>query len=160
MAYHTGNAFLTNVTADNLRTSWRSWEPTITDPHASLIVDEFTHAKYFNTRNFVVVSLNLKINFKNTTPIPYTTISVLLPHTLQVRSGTCFRNQAIVQRQTNTAEKKFSVCNITVDGQTQGGIDGITYLYLDRLFIQNLGQFIAGQTYDFKGQITFEPSVQ
>ena len=159
MSYHKGNAFLTNVTADNLRTSWRSWEPTIIDPYASLVVNPFTHAKYFNTRNFVVVSLNLKINFSITTPIPYSTISVRLPATLQVRAGTFFRNQGIVERETHTAERKFSVCNITVDGETQGGVDGTTYLYLDRLFIQNLGQFISGQTYEFKGQITFEPSV-
>ena len=158
MSYHRGNAFLTNVTADNLRTSWRSWEPTIVDPYASLVVNPSTHAKYFNTRNFVVVSLNLKVNFSNTTPIPYSTIAVKLPDRLQVRSGTFFRNQAIVERETHTNERKFSVCNMTVDGETQGGVDGTTYLYLDRIFIQNLGQFISGQTYEIKGQMTFEPS--
>ncbi|GEM_PF-5879162 len=159
MAYHKGNCFLTNVTADNLRTSWRSWEPNVIDPYASLVVNPLTHAKYFNTRNFAVVSLNLKINFSNATPIPYSTIAIRLPDTLQVRAGTFFRNQGIIERETNTAERKYSVCNITVDGETQGGIDGTTYLYLNRLFIQNLGQFIAGQTYEFKGQMTFEPSV-
>lgn len=158
MAFHKGNGFLTNVIADNLRTAWQSWEPSIMDPYASLVSNPLTHAKYFNTRNFVVVSLNLKINFSNSTPIPYSTIAVRLPDTLQVRSGTFFRNQGIVERETNTAERKFSVCNFTADGETQGGVDGITYLYLDRLFIQNLGQFIAGQTYEFKGQMTFEPS--
>ena len=158
MAYHKGNALLTNVTADDLRTPWRSWEPNVIDPYASLVVNPLTHAKYFNTRNVAVVSLNLKIHFSNATPIPYSTISVRLPDKLQVRAGTFFRNQGIVERETNTVERKFSVCNITVDGETQGGVDGITYLYLDRLFIQNLGQFIAGQTYEFKGQMTFEPS--
>lgn len=159
MSYHKGNAFLTNVTADNLRTAWVSWEPTVIDPYASLVVNPMTHAKYFNTRNFVVVSLNFTVNFSTSTPTPYTTISVTLPHTLQVRSDTFFRNQGIIERETNTAERKFSVCNLTADGKTQGGADGATYLYLDRIFIQNLGQFIAGQTYEFKGQMTFEPSV-
>lgn len=159
MAYHKGNALLTNVTADNLRTKWISWEPAVLDPYASLISKDEAHAKYFNTRNFAVMSLNVRLNFATSTPTPYSIIALTLPATLQIRPDTFFQGQGVIERETNTAERKFSVCNMTVDGKTLGGVDGSTYLYLDRVFIQNLGQFVAGQTYDFIGQMTFEPSV-
>ena len=32
----------------------------------------------------------------------------------------------------------------------------MNYLFLDRIFVQNLGQYIAGQTYTILGQIVFE----
>jgi hypothetical protein len=47
---------------------------------------------------------------------------------------------------------------IIADGTSQGGLDNDTFLYLDRIFIQNLGQYIPEQTYTIKGQIVFEPS--
>lgn len=146
------------MTADNLRTTWSAWEPTLVDPYATLVVSTLTHARYFNTRNLAVASLSLRLHFGAATPAPYTTVAVGLPDALQVRAGTSFQGQAIAERRTDTGERKFSLCNLSVDGATQGGADGTTYLYLDRIFVQNLGQFVAGQTYDVRGQLTFEPS--
>lgn len=160
IAFHKGNAFLTNVTADNLRTIWKSWQPSVVDDsYATLIVDSLSHAKYFNTRNFAVVSLNVKLFFNSSTPSPYATVAISLPQSLRIRADSHFRSQCIAERETNTQERKFSISNISVDGKTRGGADNNTYIYLDRIFIQNLGQFVAGQTYEVKGQITFEPSL-
>ncbi len=158
MAFHRGNAFLTNVTADNLRTTWTAWNPSLNDQFSSLVVDPLTHARYFNTKNFVVVSLYLTVRFTNSTPSPYTMLGVNLPSTLRIKSNTHFKNQCNIERFTGTNERKFSFGMLIVDGVTQGGIDGDTFIYLDRIFIQNLGQYIPGQTYTIRGQIVFEPS--
>ena len=165
MAYHRGNANLTGATADDLRTPWRSWTTSLLDTgdgatHATIVADDFSHAKYFTTRNLIVVSLDLKLTFNAGTPSPYTLIGLVLPADIRVRIGTNFRQQILIERQTQSAERKFSAGSLFVDGKTQGGADGVTYIYLDRLFVENLGQFIAGQTYLVRGQITFEPSVQ
>jgi hypothetical protein len=158
MAFHRGNAFLTNATADNLRTSWSAWFPTLNDPYASIVIEPLTHAKFFNTKNMVVLSLHLTVSFKGDTPSPYTTIAVNLPSTLKIRSNTSFKNQCTVERVTGTSERHFAMGMFTADGQTQGGVDGETFLFLDRIFVKNLGQYIAGQSYIIKGQIVFEPS--
>mgnify|MGYP001469798604 CR=1 FL=1 len=158
MAFHRGNAFLTNVTADNLRTDWSDWSPTIDDPYATLVADPLQHARYFNTRNLVITSLHLKVTLNVNTPSPYTTIAVRLPANLRIRSDTHFQNDAIIERFTGTAERKFSTAHIIADGKTQGGADGSTFLFLDTLFVRNLGQFVAGQTYTIRGQIVFEPA--
>ena len=47
---------------------------------------------------------------------------------------------------------------IIADGTSLGGPDDDTFLYLDRIFVQNLGQYIPDQTYTIRGQIVFEPS--
>jgi hypothetical protein len=163
MAYHRGNANLTGATADDLRTPWQSWTTSLlgaSSAHTTIVADEFSHAKYFTTRNLIVVSLDLKLTFNAGTPSPHTLTALALPSNVRVRIGTSFRQQILIERQTQSAERKFSIGSIYVDGVTQGGVDGVTYLYLDRLFVENLGQFIAGQTYIVRGQITFEPSVQ
>tara|TARA_B100001778_G_scaffold332811_1_gene339933 strand:+ start:1418 stop:1894 length:477 start_codon:yes stop_codon:yes gene_type:complete len=157
MAFHRGNAFLTNVTADNLRTEWSDWTPDLNDPYATIVTDPLQHARYFNTRNLVLASVHLKVTFSVGTPIPYTTIAIQLPNNLRVRSSTRFQNEAMIERFTGTAERKFSVGTLIADGETQGGADGSTFLYLDRIFVQNLGQFVAGQTYTIRGQLIFEP---
>lgn len=158
MSFHKGNAFLTNVTADNLRTPWKTWYLEVQDAFASQIVDDLTHAKYFDTKNMVIVSLHLTVSMSVSTPSGYTTIGVKLPEDLRVRSGTTFRNQCVIEKMTNTVERKFCSGALVVDGASQGGTDGTTYLYLDRLFIENLGQFIGGQQYVVRGQLVFEPS--
>ena len=158
MAFHRGNAFLTNATAGNLRTTWNAWNPTVLDEYSNLVVDPLTHARYFNTKNFVVVSLHVTVRFNNNTPSPYTLIGLSLPSTLRIKSSRQFKNQCNIERFTGTDERKFSFGMIIADGVTQGGIDADTYLYLDRIFIQNLGQYIPGQTYTIRGQIVFEPS--
>lgn len=158
MAFHRGNAFLTNVTADNLRTEWNSWTPTVNDQFATIVADPLTHARYFNTKNFAVVSLHVTVQFSNTTPSPYSRIAVNLPATLRIKSSTLFKNQCNIERFTGTNERKFSFGIMAVDGTTQGGIDGTTFLYLDRIFIDNFGQYVSGQTYTIRGQIVFEPS--
>ena len=158
MAFHRGNAFLTNVTADNLRTSWTAWNPSLNDQFSNIVVDPLTHARYFNTKNLVVVTLHIKVKFTNITPSPYTSLAINLPATLRVKSNTHFKNQCNIERSTGTNERKFSFGMIIADGTTKGGIDDDTFLYLDRLFIQNLGQYIPDQTYTIRGQIVFEPS--
>lgn len=158
MAYHKGNAKLVDVTADNLRTPWVAWTVAVDDPYAAIVPDALAHGKYFNTRNLVIVSLYLRVGFGALTPSPYSTLAVLLPEGLRVKAGTAFRAQAMAERTTTTAERKFSACNFYVDGETRGGTDGQTYLYLDRIFVENLGQFVANQTYVLRGQLTFEPS--
>lgn len=158
MAFHTGNAFLTNVTADNLRTTWTAWNPSLNDQFSNLVVDPLTHARYFNIKNLVLVSVYLTVRFTNTTPSPYTMLAINLPSTLRVKSNTFFKNQCNVERFTGTSERKFSFGMIIADGTSQGGIDDNTFLYLDRIFIQNLGQYIPEQTYTIRGQIVFEPS--
>ena len=158
MAFHRGNAFFTNVTADNLRTTWNAWNPSLNDQFSSLVVDPLTHARYFSTKHFVVVSLYLTVRFSNMTPSPYTMLRVNLPPTLRIKSNTHFKNQCNIERFTGTNERKFSFGMMIADGTTQGGIDGETFIYLDGIFIQNLGQYIPGQTYTIRGQLVFEPS--
>ena len=158
MAFHRGNAYFTRVTADNLRTQWNAWNPSLNDSFSNMVVDPLTHARYFNTKNFVVVSLHITVRFNNTTPSPYTTIALNLPSTLRIKSDTHFKNQCNVERFTGTNERKFSMGMVIADGTTRGGVDGNTFLYLDRLFIQNLGQYIPDQTYTIRGQLVFEPS--
>jgi hypothetical protein len=158
MAFHRGNAFLTNVTADNLRTTWTAWNPSLNDQYSNIVVDPLTHARFFNTKNLVVVSLHITVRFTNITPSPYTLLAVNLPATLRIKSNTHFKNQCNIERFTGTNERKFSFGMIIADGTTKGGIDDDTFLYLDRLFIQNLGQYIPDQTYTIRGQIVFEPS--
>lgn len=158
MAFHRGNAFLTNVTADNLRTTWNAWTPSLNDQFSSLVFDPLTHARYFNTKNLVVVSLYITVRFANTTPSPYTMLALNLPTTLRVKSNTHFKNQCNIERFTGTNERKFSFGMIIADGTSKGGVDGDTFLYLDRILIQNLGQYIPSQTYTIRGQIVFEPS--
>tara|TARA_X000000368_G_C22780660_1_gene601389 strand:- start:6 stop:482 length:477 start_codon:yes stop_codon:yes gene_type:complete len=158
MAFHRGNAFLTNVTADNLRTNWTGWIPDLKDPYASLIENPLQHARFFNTKNFVVASLHLTINFEASTPENYTRLAVGLPITLRIKSNTNFKNSCNIEKNTGTNERKFSFGMIIADGTTTGGVDDDTFLFLDRLFIENLGQFIPGQTYTIRGQIVFEPS--
>jgi len=158
MAFHRGNAFLTNVTADNLRTPWTAWNPSLNDNFSNLVIDPLTHARYFNTKNMVIVSLHFTVRFTNTTPSPYTLIAINLPSTLKIKSNTHFKNQCNIERFTGTNERKFSFGMIIADGTSQGGVDDDTFLYLDRIFIQNLGQYIPEQTYTIKGQIVFEPS--
>ena len=158
MAFHRGNAFLTNVTADNLRTTWTAWNPSLNDQFSNLVADPLTHARYFNTKNFVVLSLYITVRFTNITPSPYTMLGINLPSTLRIKSNTQFKNQCNIERFTGTNERKFSFGMIIADGTTQGGIDDETFLYLDRIFVQNLGQYIPEQTYIIRGQIVFEPS--
>lgn len=158
MAFHRGNAFLTNVTADNLRTQWTAWNPSINDQFSNIVVDPLTHARYFNTKNLVIVSIYLTVRFSNTTPSPYTMLAINLPSTLRVKSNTYFKNQCNIERFTGTSERKFSFGMIIADGTSQGGLDDDTFLYLDRIFVQNLGQYIPNQTYTIRGQIVFEPS--
>ena len=160
MAFHKGNASLTNVTADNLRTAWNAWFPQTDDVYGLLVADPLTHARYFNTQNFAVVSIHVKVLFSATTPSPYTTIAINLPSTIAVRSGSTFRNQCMIERFTGTSERKFSTGMLLADGETQGGVDGTTFLYLDKIFVQNLGQFVAGQAYTIRGQLVFEPGQQ
>lgn len=158
MAFHRGNAFLTNVTADNLRTSWNAWNPSLDDQFSNIVVDPLTHARYFNTKNLVIVSIYLTVRFSNITPSPYTMLALNLPSTLRVKSNTYFKNQCNIERFTGTNERKFSFGMIIADGTSQGGPDDDTFLYLDKIFVQNLGQYIPNQTYTIKGQIVFEPS--
>ena len=157
MAFHRGNAFLTNVTADNLRTDWSDWSPTIDDPYATLVADPLQHARYFNTRNLVITSLHLKVtlsqhalsvhdNCRATTRQSQNTLRHTLPKRCHHRT---------IHWHTRT---KFSTAHIIADGKTQGGADGSTFLFLDTLFVRNLGQFVAGQTYTIRGQIVFEPA--
>jgi hypothetical protein len=158
MAFHRGNAFLTNVTADNLRTTWHGWNPSLNDQFSNLIVEPLTHARYFKTKNFAVISIHITVKFENNTPSPYTMIALNLPLDLRIKSGTLLKNQCNIERFTGTNERKFSFGMIIADGTTQGGIDNTTFLYLDRIFIQNLGLYVPGQTYTIRGQIVFEPS--
>lgn len=158
MAFHRGNAFFSNVTADDLRTTWNAWSPSMNDQFSNLIVDPFTHARYFNTKNFAVVSVHITVQLKNTTPSPYTMMALNLPATLRIKSNTEFQSQCTIERFTGTNERKFSFGMMIADGTTRGGADGATFMHLDRIFIQNLGQYIAGQTYTIRGQIVFEPS--
>ena len=158
MSFHKGNAFLTNVTADNLRTTWTSWTPRVDDENATLVADSLTHARYFSTRNFAVASVYITVLLDGTTPAPYTSIAVLLPPTLRVRSGTTFRNQCMVERFTGSAERKFSLGMLLTDGETRGGAAGEEYVNTDRIIVENLGQFVAGQTYTIRGQIVFQPA--
>lgn len=158
MAFHRGNAFLTNVTADNLRTAWNAWSPSLNDPFATMVADPLTHARYFNTKNLAIVSFHLTVRFSNGTPSPYSVIAVNLPSTLRIKSNTHFRNQCNIERFTGTSERKFSAGVLSADGTTQGGIDGDSFLYLDRIFVKNLGQYVEGQIYTVRGQIVFEPS--
>lgn len=158
MAFHRGNAFLTNVTADNLRTTWTAWNPSLNDQFSNIVVDPLTHTRYFNTKNLVIVSMYLTVRFTNTTPSPYTMLAVNLPSTLRIKSNTYFKHQCNIERFTGTSERKFSFGMIIADGTSQGGLDDDTFLYLDRIFIQNLGQYIPEQTYTIRGQIVFEPS--
>lgn len=159
MAFHRGNAYLTNVTADNLRTSWISWQAEIDDTYSTAVPNPKAYAKYFNTRNLVIVSFYLTVVFHVNTPVPYTTVGILLPPQLRVRSGTMFHNQVLIERGSTSAERKYSVGTLYVDGETQGGSTNDTYSFLDRIFVRNLGQFVAGQTYTIRGQITFEPAI-
>jgi hypothetical protein len=158
MAFHRGNAFLTNVTADNLRTSWTAWNPSLNDQFSNIVVDPLTHARYFNTKNLAIVSIYLTVRFSNITPSPYTMLAINLPSTLRVKSNTYFKNQCNIERFTGTSERKFSFGMIIADGTSQGGLDDDTFLYLDRIFVHNLGQYIPNQTYTIRGQIVFEPS--
>lgn len=158
MAFHRGNAFLTNVTADNLRTSWTAWNPSLNDEFSNIIVEPLTHARYFNTKNLVIVSIYLTVRFSNLTPSPYTMIAINLPSTLRIKSNTYFKNQCNIERFTGTNERKFSFGMIIADGTSQGGVDNDTFIYLDRIFVQNLGQYIPNQAYTIRGQIVFEPS--
>ena len=105
MAFHRGNAFLTNVTADNLRTSWTAWNPSLNDQFSNIVVDPLTHARYFNTKNLVFVSIYITVRFTNTTPSPYTMIAINLPSTLRVKSNTYFKNQCNIERFTAQAKE-------------------------------------------------------
>tara|TARA_Y100001937_G_scaffold121381_1_gene180053 strand:- start:677 stop:1153 length:477 start_codon:yes stop_codon:yes gene_type:complete len=158
MAFHRGNAFFTNVTADNLRTDWQGWVPSTNDTHSTIIATPLQHARFFNTKNFVVVSLHVTVNFDTSTPENYTKIFIDLPATLRVKSETSFKNSCIIERRTITNERKFSQGMLIADGESKGGVDNETFLFLDRIFVENLGQFVSGQTYDIRGQIVFEPS--
>jgi hypothetical protein len=159
MAFHKGNAKFSNVTADDLRTEWRSWSPTLhDDQHAILTVTPLTHAKYFNTKNLMIVSFYIDTTFAVTTPSPYTMIALKLPDDIRIKTNTIFRNQCMIERITGTAERKFSLGMLIVDGETRGGVDNNTFLNVDRIIIQNLGQYIAGQSYTIRGQVVFEPA--
>lgn len=157
MAFHKGNAKFSNVTADDLRTEWRSWSPVVSDEYGSLTITPLTHAKYFNTKNLMIVSLYLDISFAVTTPSPYTMIALKLPDDIRIKTNTMFRNQCMIERITGTAERKFSLGMLIVDGETRGGVDNNTFLNVDRILIENLGQYIAGQSYTIRGQVVFEP---
>ena len=157
MAFHKGNAKFSNVTADDLRTEWRSWSPVVSDEYGSLTITPLTHAKYFNTKNLMIVSLYLDISFAVTTPSPYTMIALKLPDDIRIKTNTMFRNQCMIERITGTAERKFSLGMFIVDGETRGGVDNNTFLNVDRILIENLGQYIAGQSYTIRGQVVFEP---
>ena len=149
MAFHRGNAFFTDVTADDLRTEWTGWYPVVDDEYATLLVDPLTHTRYFNTRNLAIVSVYLTATFSFSTPSPYSRIALLLPETLRLKADTTFRNQGVVERLTSSGERKFSLGLIVADAK-EGP---------DRIFLDNLGQYIAGQTYTIKGQIVVEPAV-
>eukprot|EP00965_Chrysotila_dentata_P071046 2347657-Pleurochrysis_carterae.AAC.1 len=118
MAFHRGNAYLTNVTADDLRTPWTSWELLVEDEHAVAVTDPLQHARYFRTKNMVIVSVYLKVKFGPGTPVPYTTIRVPLPPSVRVRTQAVFQNQVVIERFTGTVERKFSVGSMFVDGET------------------------------------------
>lgn len=149
---------MSNVTADNLRISWEGWFPSVDDAFATLISTPLTHAKFYNTKHLVVVSLNMTLSFGSNTPSPHSLVSFKLPSNIRIKSGTEFKNQCVVERSTSTNERKFSFGFLIADGLSKGGVDGETFLNLDKIFVSNLGQFIAGQTYTVNGQIVFEPT--
>lgn len=160
MAYHKGNALLTNVVADDLRTAWVEWTPSrpLTNDGFVSIDTSSSIGRYFSTRNLAVLSIEIRLTLATTTPSPYSVAAIALPETLRVRPGTSFRSPATVERETRGAERVYGAASIYVDGVTRGGADGTTFLYLDRMFIQNLSQFLAGQSYVVRGQLIFSPS--
>ena len=157
MAFHRGNAFLSNVTADDLRTEWKAWQIELDDQYATLVPDVMMYSKYFNTRNLIVLSFFQKVTFNSSTPFPYQRIAFTLPDEIKVKRTTYTKSNAIIERFTGTQERKFSNGAILVDGETKGGVDNVSFLHLDKVFVENYGLFIAGQTYIINGQITFEP---
>ena len=156
MSYHKGNAYLANVTAASLRTTWVNFVTGTLDQYATFTPEPENHNRYFNTRHFVVVSVNARVTFGQDTPDYHNVTSLSLPSSLRVKADTVFHEQCVVERYTGVEERKYALGYLIADGTERGGADGLEYVALDRLKVESFGAYVAGQTYTVRGQIAFQ----
>ena len=159
MSYHKGNAYLANVVAANLRTPWTDFVPAAVDPYATYLPEAGNHNKFFNTRHFAVLSLNVRLTFDATTPDFHGETGIQLPPSLRVKPDTLFSEQCTVERYTGTNERKFAAGYLVADGTERGGADGLVYTAIDRIKVQSFGEFVSGQSYVVRGQLVLQPAV-
>ena len=152
MAFHRGNAFFSDIVANDCTKQFVDVVPVVLDSrvnHFSIRGGQHNgHFKIFRLQHYAVLSFDFQLSFSTT--VEERVVSLHMPQSIRIASATSASTSLLIEGRSNSNDLKYYMASVTLssdNGTTPG-----------ELRVASTAPYYQDYTYTIRGQVNIQPA--